>query len=87
MLHHSPKDNLNRWRTLLDEVMPTIHTIVENLWMTDRFIPDNEPVYEFWTVIPYLTCHYPQCGVGSIVLGLEDSEVLTQVSDKLFPLF
>lgn len=64
-----PKDKLNRWRTLLDEVVPTLEPVIESLWMTDHFSWEDAPTYEAWTVITYLACRYPQFRVGSIVLG------------------
>jgi alkanesulfonate monooxygenase SsuD/methylene tetrahydromethanopterin reductase-like flavin-dependent oxidoreductase (luciferase family) len=64
-----PKNQIDRFLTDLDQILPALEGDFNSLWMTDHFFWGDEPTYEAWTVLAYIAARWPQFKIGPMVLG------------------
>lgn len=69
-----PKDKIYWWRDTYDTVLSDLVGYCDSIWMTDHFFWGNaptfdDPTYEAWTVLAYLSARWPQFDIGPMVLG------------------
>lgn len=64
-----PREHVDQWQEVLDATLSDLSGVIEGLWMTDHFFWGDDPTYEAWTALAYMSARWPQLTVGSIVLS------------------
>ncbi|MBN1681803.1 MAG: LLM class flavin-dependent oxidoreductase [Anaerolineae bacterium] len=63
------KGQTDQWKHGIDTSLTVLLGYVSGLWVTDHFFWDDEPTFECWTAMAYLSARWPQLDIGSAVLG------------------